>query len=74
MNLTKWLEAEKGRSAALAAHFNVTPAAVSQWKHNGVPLGHMKAVRDFTGGEVTLDELVPASKTPAFEDTAAAAD
>lgn len=66
MNLTAWLEAEKGRSAALAQLFGVTPAAVSQWKRNGVPLDNMKAVRDFTGGLVTLDEMVPDS-TPATE-------
>lgn len=59
MNLITWLEAEKGRSAALAAHFGKTPAAISQWKSNGVPLERMKAVRDFTGGEVTLEEMVP---------------
>lgn len=59
MDLTTWLEAEKGRAAALAAHFGKTPAAISQWKSNGVPLGLMKAVRDFTGGAVTLEELVP---------------
>lgn len=59
MNLTTWLEAEKGRSAALANHFGVSPAAVSQWKGNGVPLANMKAVRDFTGGAVTLEEMVP---------------
>jgi DNA-binding transcriptional regulator YdaS (Cro superfamily) len=59
MDLTTWLESEKGRAAALAAHFNVTPAAVSQWKKNGVPLDNMKAVRDFTGGVVTLEEMVP---------------
>jgi DNA-binding transcriptional regulator YdaS (Cro superfamily) len=63
MDLTTWLDAEKGRSAALAAHFNVTPAAVSQWKRNGVPLGNMKAVRDFTGGAVSLDEMVPEPAT-----------
>lgn len=59
MNLTAWLEAEKGRSAALAAYFGVSPAAVSQWKRNGVPLDNMKAVREFTAGAVTLDEMVP---------------
>lgn len=59
MMLNEWLAAEKGRSAALAAHFGVSPAAVSQWKSNGVPLAHMKAVRDFTGGAVTLEEMVP---------------
>lgn len=64
MDLTTWLEAEKGRAASLATHFKVSPAAVSQWKRNGVPLDNMKAVRDFTKGEVTLDELVPESTTP----------
>lgn len=59
MDLNTWLEAEKGRATALAAHFGVTPAAVSQWKDNGVPLERMKAVRDFTGGEVSLEEMVP---------------
>lgn len=59
MDLTKWLKDETGRAAALAKHIGVSPAAVSQWKTNGVPLAHMKAVRDFTGGEVTLDEMVP---------------
>jgi hypothetical protein len=61
MNLTEWLEAESGRAAALAAHFKVTRAAVSQWKSNGVPLAHMKAVRDFTNSAVTLEEMVPES-------------
>ncbi len=64
MNLTTWLEAEKGRSAALAAHFGVTAAAVSQWKTNGVPLANMKAVRDFTRNAVTLDEMVPEKLKP----------
>ena len=60
MQFNLWLEAEKGRSAALAQHFGKTPAAISQWKANGVPVGLMKAVRDFTGGEVTLEDMVPA--------------
>lgn len=59
MDLITWLGAEKGRSLALAQHFGVTPAAVSQWKRNGVPLGNMKAVRQFTEGQVTLEEMVP---------------
>jgi DNA-binding transcriptional regulator YdaS (Cro superfamily) len=59
MDLTKWLKDGTGRAAALAKHIGVSPAAVSQWKTNGVPLAHMKAVRDFTNGEVTLEEMVP---------------
>jgi DNA-binding transcriptional regulator YdaS (Cro superfamily) len=62
MNLIEWLAAEKGRSAALAAYFRVTPAAVSQWKTNGVPVAHMKAVREFTAGVVSLEEMVPEPK------------
>ena len=71
MELTDWLEAEKGRSAALAAHFGKTPAAISQWKSNGVPVGLMKAVRDFTKNEVTLEDMVP--DLSAAEPTKAAA-
>ena len=63
MDLNTWLEAEKGRSASLAAHFGVSPAAISQWKRNGVPLDNMKAVREFTSGAVTLEEMVPDSAT-----------
>lgn len=59
MNFTTWVEAEKGRAAALAARFGKTPAAVSQWKRNGVPVELMKAVRDISGGAVTLEEMVP---------------
>jgi hypothetical protein len=59
MTFTDWLDAEKGRAAALAAFFGKTPAAISQWRHNGVPVALMKQVRDFTGGAVTLDEMVP---------------
>lgn len=62
MNLSVWLEEEKGRSAALATHFGVSRSAVSQWKSNGVPLDIMKAVRDFSGGNVTLEEMVPGSE------------
>jgi DNA-binding transcriptional regulator YdaS (Cro superfamily) len=59
MDLTAWLDAERGRATALAQLLGVTPAAVSQWKTNGVPVVHMKTVRDFSGGAVTLEEMVP---------------
>lgn len=73
MILTQWLAAEKGRAAAMAAHFNVSPAAVSQWKTNGVPLANMKAVRDYTAGEVTLEEMVPEPTHRAVEEAPDAA-
>jgi len=59
MHFETWLDAEKGRAASIAAHFGRSPAAISQWKKNGVPVDLMKQVRDFTGGEVTLEEMVP---------------
>lgn len=67
MNLIEWLDGERGRSEALANHAGVTKAAVSQWKTNGVPVGKMKLVRDFTSGAVTLDEMVPESKPAPVE-------
>lgn len=65
MDLKDWCAAERGRSARLAEHFGISTAAVAQWQKNGVPLDRMKAVRDLTGGAVTLEEMVPASaETP----------
>lgn len=72
MDLITWLKAERGRSEALALHIGVTPAAVSQWKTNGVPVGQMKTVRDFTDGAVTLEEMVPEPKTAAEPEPKAA--
>lgn len=59
MTLIDWLDADRGRLTALAAHFGLTQSAVSQWRTNGVPTARMKAVRDFTDGAVTLDEMLP---------------
>lgn len=61
MDFGQWVEAEPGRASTVAAHFKVGISAVSQWKRDGVPLKRMKAVRDFSGGEVTLEEMVPPS-------------
>lgn len=59
MDFPAWLDADRGRTAALALHFRLTQSAVSQWRTNGVPLHRMKAVREFTAGEVSLEEMVP---------------
>jgi hypothetical protein len=59
MNLKSWLEEERGRATAMADHFNVNKTAVFGWKVNGVPPDRMKAVRDFTAGIVSLDDMVP---------------
>jgi DNA-binding transcriptional regulator YdaS (Cro superfamily) len=65
MDLSTWLDSEIGRATALAAHFGVSRAAVTQWRTNGVPVVKMKALRDFTGGAVTLEEMVPEPATDA---------
>lgn len=59
MDLNSWLDAERGRMSAMASHFKVSVSAISQWRANGVPVDRMKAVRDYTGNDVTLEEMVP---------------
>ena len=77
MDLNTWLNEERGRMSAMAAHFGVTVSAVSQWRGNGVPLLHMQAVHEFTGGVVTLADMttvaVAAAKKRADERDAKAA-
>jgi len=68
MNLSDWLNAERGRAAAIAAHFGLTQPAVTHWRTKGVPKKHMVAVRDFTGGEVSLEEML--SQPPNLAGTA----
>jgi DNA-binding transcriptional regulator YdaS (Cro superfamily) len=63
MDLQQWLIAERGRHKALAAHLKVSPGRVSQMAQAGVPIKFMLAVRDFTRGEVTLEDMVKA-RTP----------
>lgn len=64
MDLPTWLDAERGRLTAIAAHFGKSQSAVSQWRTNGVPPYLMKAVREYTGGAVTLDDMLPAWPHP----------
>jgi hypothetical protein len=63
MNLSDWLAEESGRMTAMAAHFGVNKTAVWSWKTHGVPASRMKAVRDFTGGQVTLEDMVPEAES-----------
>lgn len=62
--LKQWLEKERGRSKALAAHLDLTAGRVSQMADDGVPAKYMLAVRDFTQGEVALETLVKERATP----------
>lgn len=59
MKLTEWLDADRGRLKALSTHFGLTQSAVCQWRTNGVPPARMKAVREFTQGAVSLDDMLP---------------
>lgn len=59
MRFPTWLDEEPGRLTKMAAHFDVSPSAISQWRANGVPPARMKAVRDFTENLVTLEEMLP---------------
>lgn len=67
MNLKSWCELQAGRQAALAAHLGVTPAAVSLAANGGmrVPPVWFRGIVEFTEGDVSFDDLVPAGKTAA---------
>ena len=57
MNFSTWIDAGKGRASAVAQQFGRTPGAISQWRY-GVPSRLMLQVREFTKGEVTLEEML----------------
>ncbi len=67
MNLRTWLDAGRGRATSLAAHLGVTVGRVSQMAGDGVPIAHMVSVRDFTQGEVSIEEMVLVRATPSPE-------
>lgn len=58
MQLTDWLDAERGRAKALAEHLKRSEGAVTHWRTHGVPLAHVDAIVLFTGGEVTRNDLI----------------
>lgn len=59
MKLNDWLDAEKGRTTSLANLLGITVSAITQWRTTGIPKRHMFAVRSFTKGEVTIEEMIP---------------
>lgn len=71
MNIKDWLNAEHGRAARLAKHLGVSRSMVSQMIRDAdpvrVPPAHYRAIRDFTGGEVGLEDLVPVQETTSTE-------
>ena len=58
MRLKDWLDAERGRYKALADDLGLTVGRVSQMARDGVPKAHLIAVRDFTRGEVSIEEML----------------
>lgn len=70
MTFGEWIKLVPGRASSAAAHFGVSASAISQWSVNGVPLQRMKAVREFTDGEVTLEAMVPGPLTEEARDAA----
>ena len=58
MNLKTWLEAERGRSKALADLLGVTPGRITQMADDGVPPKFMLVVRKFTKGAVSLESML----------------
>lgn len=62
MKLKQWLEAERGRAKALAEHLECSKSMVSQMASGDVrvPPAYYRSIRDFTGGEVALEDLLPA--------------
>lgn len=62
-SLRDWIDAERGRAAALAAHLGVSPARLTQIADAGVPVKFMLQVRDFTGGSVSLESMVTNRKS-----------
>jgi DNA-binding transcriptional regulator YdaS (Cro superfamily) len=61
MNLSDYLDAERGRGAALAAKLGVPAELISQWR-NGVrqvPAERCPEIERATGGEVRCEDLRP---------------
>ena len=61
MKFTEWLDAEEGRNALVAEHFDVWPSAVTHWRTKGIPKKYMIAVRKLTRNKVTLAEMLDES-------------
>ncbi len=57
MMFSTWLDAEKGRTKAVAEHFGRTPSAISQWR-DGVPPKRMLEVVALTDGAVSIEEML----------------
>ena len=63
ISITQWLDAEEGRSKALADYLHITGGRMSQIKASGfVPASHRDGVLEFTGGEVSVESMLTNSE------------
>lgn len=63
MKLSEWLDAETGRATAMALHFRVQPPAITFWRDR-VPVKRMREVREYTGGAVGFEDMLPGEPIP----------
>lgn len=61
MELSKWLNLERGRAAALAVALGIKPPQVADWVtgKKPVPANHCQAIERWTNGAVTRMDLLP---------------
>ena len=61
MELSQWLEQERGRQNRLARHLGLRPPVVAAWVsgRRPVPMPHGAAIEQFTGGAVSRKDLFP---------------
>ena len=72
MKLKSWLDEERGRASALAAHLGLTAGRISQMAADGVPVKFMQIVSAFTAGGVSVNEMVDERTPDASEQKAVA--
>jgi DNA-binding transcriptional regulator YdaS (Cro superfamily) len=61
MNLSEYVKAERGRSAALASALGIAPELVSQWANDArrVPAERCPSIEAATGSAVRCEDLRP---------------
>lgn len=59
MELKTWLAEKHGRAMALSRFIDVPPSFVSKMAsgEKAIPAEHCRAIVDFTGGQVTVQEM-----------------
>lgn len=57
MKLDQWLDSKRGRTQAMANHFNVTIGAIYQWR-NRPPAKRLLEIEEFTKHDVTVHEML----------------